>query len=269
VTVIFLIGGIGNQLFQFADSEAGDRFSVIFTSKPVRWALGWTQHEQFFRFKAPSLSMHALALSVLALDFGLVFATGRSLFTEFDLRSIKAKARLQRLVKMGYAQDAPGSRDLGPIVSQIGRRADLGPCSVVLHIRGGDLAKLEAQGYNTYGMLRADYYQAALSWAKANLKAKGQRIKRAIIITDDPDHAAAIAANLSSDIDLEIAQIPLVDTFRTALSAEYYLSSNSTMSYWILLMRKGVKSVAPYPFMKRGDMHLPEATERVPASYSG
>ena len=99
--VTFLIGGTGNQLFQYASAPPDAVMSTFFLQPGVRSVLGWTQHEQFIQYEEPSIIELILALGVLGFDLILAKLAKISLFTELDTRRLKARAKIKPMVRLG------------------------------------------------------------------------------------------------------------------------------------------------------------------------
>lgn len=261
MAVIFLIGGTGNQLFQYARSKEHDKFSTLFLSRPVRAMLGWTQHEQLFKFPAPSIVSSIIALIILCIDLGLAKLFRISLFSTLDLRSLKMVPKCTEFVFVGYAQDLGDRnfRDFSQLRQQIVGQGRIHPYQVVMHVRGGDILANERAGGNTYGLLTSEYYKRALNEAP--------KTGQILVLTDDVLYANTIVNDLAMDREFIVRREPLAITFELALSAKFFVSSNSTMSYWLLRLRGSAPGAAPIPFIKRGDMPLPESVARISLNY--
>lgn len=261
MAIVFLIGGTGNQFFQYAASAPDDMCSGFFLNPVVRRALKWTKHEQTLRFPWAPPSLQVIALIILALDVLLARLFGFSLFSTLDTRRLKLLPCLTELNRFGYFQDVPERRDITELASQISPTVCKG--QIVLHVRGGDLLTIEREGLNVYGMLDRQYFVDALKRAKEAITSGGTGEVARLVVTDDLDYAATL--NLASD-DTELVKIvspPLGETLALAVGADWFVASNSTMSYWIVRLRGGKNCIAPKPFQKRRDYELPEKTTRL------
>ena len=265
MAVVFLIGGTGNQLFQFATSSPNDRFSTFFLKHSVREALGWTDHEQFLTYDEVGLMSQVGALVVLALDIALAKLFGRTFFSALDAKRLRGAPIFTELVRFGYFQTAPERRDLEPIARQIAPLIQVG--CVVLHIRGGDLLQLELAGNNVYGLLGAEYYRESIAATLEDMERRGENIRRILILTDDPDYAATFDLSIKGAPRAEVVRTSLKETLALATGADWFISSNSTLSNWIVRLRKGFHSIAPSPFQKRNDIDLPSETCRILVDY--
>lgn len=260
--VTFLIGGTGNQLFQYASAPPDAVMSTFFLQPGVRSVLGWTQHEQFIQYEEPSIIELILALGVLGFDLILAKLAKISLFTELDTRRLKARAKIKPMVRLGYFQLSAAKRDLKPLSRQIAPKPEHG--TIAVHVRGGDILALERAGRNDYGLLDSDYYCKAIIKARNFMRGQGRTPTRLIVLTDDTDYAATLNLKVEGVPDRELLSVPLRDTLARAVGAEWYISSNSTMSYWIIRLREGKLSIAPQPFQKRRDYDLHRDVERIP-----
>lgn len=264
--ITFLIGGTGNQLFQYASAPPVTGVSSFFLQPGVRSVLGWTQHEQFIEYEEPSIGNLVLALVLLGLDLTLAKMANISLFTDLDTRRLKVSAKIKPLVRMGYFQLSAVKRDIGALSRQIAPKSEHG--TIALHVRGGDILELERAGRNAYGLLDSDYYCKAITKARDHMRGQGRAPMRLVVLTDDLDYAATLNLKVEGVPDRELLTVPLKDTLARAVGAEWFVSSNSTMSYWIMQLREGKRSIAPQPFQKRHDYDLHADVERIPLDHS-
>lgn len=265
MAVVFLIGGTGNQLFQYAASAPTDRFSGIFLQSNVRRLLKWTDHEQAIDFPMAPWPRQVLSLVALLLDLMLARFFRLSLFTAFDARKYKMTPRLVELNRFGYFQNAPERRELADIALQISPEVHKG--RIVIHVRGGDLLEIERAGKNVYGLLDRTYFLDGITQARTALMAVGNSDATLLVVTDDPQYAASLKLGLAGGDDAEIVSPPLGETLALAVGADWFVASNSTLSYWIVRLRGGKRSIAPQPFQKRKDFILPTETARVAVDF--
>ncbi|MCB2087523.1 MAG: hypothetical protein R3E18_04920 [Sphingomonadaceae bacterium] len=260
MAVVFLIGGTGNQLFQFTRAAPRDRFCTLFLQPALRRWLGWKDHEQVLRFPAANPLACALALPLLALDVMLAKLAGRSLYTRLDLRGVKASPILTRWVQVGYFQNAAQTRNASELGNQLAAEGECAP-ALALHIRGGDALAMERQGAARYGILPAAYFRAAFG--------KAGDPDRVHVFTDDPAHARAICAEAIPDT----AQITydsgdLSAMMRGCLSARRFIACNSTLSWWLVQMRGAQRpSIVPSPFTLALDLPVPPGAEAIHVDY--
>lgn len=266
MAVVFLIGGTGNQFFQYAASAPEDVFSGFFLNPVVRRALKWTNHEQTLRFPWAPQSLQVLALITVVLDVLLARLFGVSLFSTLDTRRLKMTPRLAELNRFGYFQDAPERRDLTELARQISPTVH--KRRIILHVRGGDLLTIEREGRNVYGMLNRQYFLDALKQAREAILAGGAGEVVRFVVTDDPGYAATLNLGSDGEEPVNIVSPPLGETLALAVGADWFVASNSTMSYWIVRLRGGKNCIAPKPFQKRGDYDLPDKTTRLAVDFA-
>jgi len=251
MSVVFLIGGTGNQLFTYASCQPRDKFSTVFLSPLMRKLLNWTQHEQILTYQKPKFITQALALLVLCVDVVIAKSAGKSLLTTFDTRQIKTEPMLWEFCRLGYFQQSPEKRAITPITKQFKARKQRG--QIVIHVRGGDLLAQEKTGQKAYGILGAAYYRTAILNAVTAIEKDGQSVEKLLVLTDDPSYAASLDLNAPRIPTPEIKTFALSTTISIAVGAHWFISSSSTLSYWMIRMRHGVNSVAPSPFQLRHD----------------
>ena len=244
MAVVFLIGGTGNQLFQYATSAPADRFSALFLRPGVCRLLGWTPHDRAFGFPAAPGWAVAGALLLLLLDLALARTLRLSLFTDFDNRLANCQPRLRRLLAFGYFQKRPRTRDTAWIRAEI---APPPPPILPIHIRGGDLRTADRMATHRYGVLPDSYYSRILQQAAADGALEG--LTEAQVFTDDPAHARRIMEGLALPLPCRIEAGPLDEMLRRCLGAEVFVASNSTLAWWIVELRgPQASSYAPRPF---------------------
>jgi hypothetical protein len=261
MAIHFLIGGTGNQLFQYTASKEGDKFSMVLLHPISRKLLNWTNHEQILDYPSPNFIQHTLSISLLLIDLVLFKIAKKTLITELDLRKGKCTPIFRRQIYLGYAQEATPQQDLEKIRDQLLSTSSANKTrDMVIHIRGGDL-KTGGSFNNTYGSLRPAYYATAISLIHAG-KAD------VAVITDDPQYAKEVMTQAAPEIDAEILTLPLRETITTGITATNFISSNSTLSYWICQLRKkGLTTIAPRPFQRNKDFNFKETTTRAPSGY--
>lgn len=236
--VRFLLGGTGNQLHQYMTSNPGSLYSNFFNSKFISILFKLSNHERFIDF--PSIGVfHLMAIMPLVLiDLFLSRFFSFSIFTNFDINFTKSYP-LIHLFDVGYFLNHPYQNSL-PKLNNFDEYKELSEDHYAcIHIRGGDL--LNSSAIEKYGKLDESYYKIAISNSK-NLNF--------IVITDDIPYAKSLLANF--DNSFEFKNSSLIDDFYTGLHSKYFISSNSTLSYWIVRYRESFKnkSIVPNPFWK-------------------
>lgn len=261
--VVFLCGGTGNQLFQFTSSHPGDRFSPLFLRGPLARMLGWSEHERVLDFPAPPRWREWASLALLLADAALARIVGRSLFTRFDLRALKAEPLCARLQQFGYFQTCAPVREADELGRQLLAKQPAGgdEIDIAVHVRGGDVLRLEAEGRNPYGVLAPAYFATALS-------RHGGAGRRLTVFTDDPGHAAALLAEAAPGVPAWIDDGPLAEMLAQCIAARTFIACNSTLSWWIVRLRGSAReSVAPEPFARELPLANPEYVHAIPVRY--
>lgn len=241
MAIIFLIGGTGNQLFQIATSDKKDVFSLVINNRFFGRVLGWTTHEQVLKIESSYNALAIFALGLVASDILIYKIFKNTLFSELDLMSIKSKPLIKRVVALGYFQEKKITRDVNDLV-ELDYHPDKLEC--VMHIRGGDLIKnIQSSQQNKYGVLTSDYYRKALN--SFNIPSN----QTVTILTDDVSYAERLVDDIKN-YNFDIKKISLSETISKSVFANNYISSNSTLSYWVVVLRGEKASIAPLPFMK-------------------
>lgn len=265
MAIVFLIGGTGNQFFQYAASAPDDIFSGFFLKSWVRRRLNWTDHEQAIDFSWAPLHIQTLALVLLAFDLFVARLFRFTLFSTLDLRHLVSVPLLYEINRLGYFQNAPERRALAELGNQISPNSKQ-DC-IAVHIRGGDLLEIESRGENIYGMLKRKYFVKALELANNKLSVDKNADLDLVIITDDLEYSETLDLDTVLQGRFENISVPLKETIQIAIGADFFVASNSTLSYWIIRLRNGKNCVAPKPFQKRYDFKLPLATHRIEVEY--
>ena len=265
MALTFLIGGTGNQFFQYATSDPKDQFSCFFLNKYVRKCLNWTNHEQIISYPVASIFTQIISIAILLIDLILAKLFRRTLFTHLDIKKFKIRPSLICCIRLGYFQSCVEKRNIGDIGAQFTRNKDTD--NIVLHIRGGDLLKLEQSGNSIYGILGVEYYVKALKNIDSLVGPDVKKCLELIIITDDIEYATSLNINENNKYQLRIVSVPLKETISIAMSAKWFISSNSTLSYWITKMRLGKNSIAPIPFQNNLYLNFPDTTIRLGVAY--
>ena len=128
----------------------------------------------------------------------------------------------------------------------------------VIHIRGGDIPNLEASRNIGCGILPPEYYRQAIAFISELIK------RKFLVITNDVVYAKSILNN-----DVEFQSASLVDDFRAGVFAAYYVSSSSTLSFWIIRCRErqGLPSVLPKPFSKNHNFSFSYVSTEIDVEY--
>lgn len=257
MTKVFLIGGTGNQIFQYARSKKEDTFSLLFTHRRIRKLFNHTDHPQVLRFPRSNAIGTFFLLPLLVSDFVFVRFLGISLFTEFDLLNQTCAPRIKKLMSIGYFQEEIGERDIRDTldVEMQKVRSD----TVAMHIRGGDFLSAK----NAAGQLSPTYYENALKQAL-----KVSTPKSVTVYTNDRAYAEAVCSNLPRDLHYDFCDGALLEMVRDCVTAQTYISSNSTLSYWICRLRDTQQTtISPVPFTLARQLPTLEYSIHVEASF--
>jgi hypothetical protein len=265
MAVIFLIGGTGNQFFQIANAAESDKFSDFFLRPFVCKLLGWSAHEKLVSPEHPSSVVEIYSLALLFFDLLFKRFFKMTVFSELDLRKMKSKPSFRCLVKMGYFQGLPNLSGINRV-----RRAlkvdhvRTEEHRTVLHIRGGDLriGKAAKQNSKTYGLLSEDYYLDCINKFRQN-------DAPIAVVTNDEVWAKSLACRMKIKDTVILENKGLRDFCSLTLGCDVFIAGNSTLSWWICLLRGPDKvSVAPDPFFMSRDFFFPEYIKRLPAKWS-
>lgn len=244
---IFLIGGTGNQLFQLSHLNKNDRYSTFLLNKASRALLKHTDHESIVK---PNVSLVDWLLILFSIfDFALLKLIGKTLFTKFDVNACNSTP-LYNLIWIGYFQDNVGSShalleyfNISPHAIENTLEKKLK--TLVVHVRAGDILSLKTQD-NPNGILSSDYYLKAFN--RLNI-AEDLDIS---IYSDNNIYAETIKTMFESNgIKSQVKDATLDEMLMFSVQSNYFIASNSTLSYWISILRKGNNTVVPKPFIKK------------------
>jgi hypothetical protein len=259
---VFLLGGLGNNLFQLTKFPEAKYCSLLILPW-IRILLRHTVHEDLIPIKLPVLAV--VGLPLILLDFMLAFLMRKSLFTLFDLRKFNAKP-IFPVFAIGYFQD---DIHINRIRSKIALQTlqstyesnDLDAPVCVIHVRSGDI--LDPNTVNPYGELAMKYYAKALDeFCPRDISAK------IVVHTDNAERTKLfvdeIKEIISIDRDFEIRVSRLSTMIKDSLNATVFVSGNSTLSVWISAARtsfthEAKTTVCPYPLLlnKNFSIELP------------
>lgn len=271
MSICFLIGGTGNQLYQIANMPDNTRFSSFFLSAKVCGLLGWTHHERLLKPIRCSHWKTVLGLLVLTFDLLIFILFKRTFLCRLDLRKFSSTPKLFDFVKIGYFQAMPSESGFARVRSYlIPVLPECDAHDVLMHVRGGDILALENEsiaaqpknsfGVMQYGVLEAEFYGDALKLSNAN--------ERIIVSTNDRDWAQNIIAE-QGDLDFEFIKEDRLPYFiACALKARIFIASNSTLSWWIVWLRSREHvTLVPVPFFVEGALPVPTGVLEVPATW--
>lgn len=115
---------------------------------------------------------------------------------------------------------------------------------VVLHIRRGDYKLLSS----SFGLLDVEYYRDCLNNIRSEISSKPY----VVIISDDVDSASQIISSLEPDQILAPKEASAWQCLALMKSASYVVAANSTLSWWgaYLCLKSGGISYIPNPWFK-------------------
>lgn len=249
--IIEPVGGLGNQLFQYALGRrmslsedvplmvdrwwytatrsrafALESFASIFSEAAPRRRMPWEQFRLPLAVRTPRLAR---------LAFSDLYAERHEAF------DAKAITRPPGTRYLGYFQSWRYFDGFGDdIRAEIRRVKD--PSSwflselkrnstgrrVVIHVRHGDYAS--PQGANTHGVLDEDYYMRALDAVNPHSEAE------AVIYSDSPEAAESLRLLVAKRCETRIAENPAaarpIEVLVTMADCEAIICANSTFSWW-------------------------------------
>lgn len=264
MAVVFLIGGTGNQLFEFATSEPEDTFSTLLLSRVACRFMKWKHHPQVIEFPQPRLLTHCRAVFLLLLDLILVRLGYKPLFTEFDTHAVQSDPKRRREIAVGYFMLRPFRRSIDPIRTQLERAESKIDTVVAVHVRGGDARAATASGWTNYGQLRPMYFRRALRHATRCLSDDAA----VTFFTDDPDYCKGIIQSIGLDLRVSIDTSELKLMMSSSVCADTFIASNSSLSWWIVMLRgKDRTSIVPDPFLRGIQVKVPEFATPLSVNY--
>src|SRR5690606_29426467 len=84
------------------------------------------------------------------------------------------------------------------------------------------------------------------------------QIKRLVrVFTNDVDHARSVCSKINGQWEYFFDDGPLERMITESVAAEYFVSSNRTLAFWICRLREAKdRTMAPLPFNKKGVLAL-------------
>jgi hypothetical protein len=231
-TGVYLMGGLGNQLFQYLFALQRQEQ----TGQPVVLLLDWFQGNQLLGRAAdrplqlPRLLQPALPMTTLGLaaESGVLFSRLFRFEQEGGVAALPA-AEAGNLLCMGYYQMAEAMPSAAVLASCLGAIGAPAPDALVdghaaaggvaLHVRLGDYRQLQ----HVLPILPLDYYAQAL--------ARLPQAARYLVFAEDAQEARAFLEPLAKQYAFEFvpAAEPVQD-FRQLASMPVVIGANSTFS---------------------------------------
>jgi hypothetical protein len=261
-TFITIFGGLGNQLFQLSQALELSKSSNVKLVYPYSWAKGTFKDEYrafFTSLGAPAFSSSKTLRFLSSVSTFLPFRViqfGRLLRIEVhsDAYSLlePQEKHASRLIHTGYFQNdiQVNNSGLALKIANLSKNPASQIGELVVHVRGGDF--IAAQ--RLYGLLDREFYTDAI-------RAMGQPLP-ITCITNDKKYALDLLSPLH--VSFSEGNGPLEDFFK-AVSAQNFVGSNSTYSWWIAKTRisMGRRSVMPEPFFPLTSELKPDQALRI------
>lgn len=244
--IIYLIGGTGNQLFQLSHLKKGDDYSTLLLTSIARRLLKQTNHinivNESIKFK------HFLLLPLVFFDLFLLKFFSFTLFSRFDINYGSSRPLLLNLIWIGYFQDFIGDNsNLIDFFSLPKLTNSNFESTISVHVRAGDIFQID-QNKNPNGVLASTYYVKSLELIK-DFSVHDYKIK---IFSDNVEYAKIIKnVYLKAGYTSDIVDVDLLTMINTCVNSTHFIASNSTLSYWISILRKGDRTIVPSPFLKK------------------
>lgn len=255
--IIFLIGGTGNQFFQLGRyGVTSVLYCDIFLKPFFSRIMGFTLHERFFDNNEYYTRFSYFHTLILFFDLLLFKVIKKTLFTQLNINFGKSSPLIKLFYVLDYCVGIQPSHDLSFLFDSLNNTLS-NKC--ILHIRGGDLIRSKT-ALAKYGKLTLDYYRSALD------KLTTEELNKVYVYTDDPEYAQTLLNDYEL-LEYEIVSVSLKDTIKDILLCEYFISSNSTLSFWLVNLRKDKYSIVPEPFWLTKDFKFSDNVEIVPVSY--
>jgi hypothetical protein len=224
---VFLMGGVGNQLFQIARAcshrENGYEVCILQLSrnkKSIYRLIGFTHHDDWIDIDRV---LHKLAFKTKEVSYSQMLFVLRKLGVNryFDTKIDEAPNSYKKFIDVGYYQSkehltSNSVKEVGnALIDLLGISSDKDNAGIVLHIRGGDF--FEADRLKDYDVER--------------VKDLARRRKLKIhVVTNDKKFALEICG--SSENIFVIDSSSARDDFIFLGRSNVLFLSNSTFAFW-------------------------------------
>lgn len=269
-TTIYLGGGLGNQIFQFAFAH----YSAIQLDKCTNvvkiQGSNKLPHEAINLIEMVETCRHCSLYSIcdssrLSENPWSRRVSRFSLFGILDYRndpfidSVSPKRVKKSQVIVGYFQNKnfilPNEKLLeNELKSSLSRESfELAVEShdlEVIHIRGNDIKTRENR--LKIGLLDENYYKRVLS-KKTNLTR--------VVVTDDLEYARALLSKFSVDVYLDNHDLNVFETLKIMGLSTRLIASNSSLSWWggFLARITSAEVIIPNPFFRSSSLKSKDA----------
>ncbi len=244
--IIYLIGGTGNQLFQLSHLKKGDDYSTLLLTSIVRRLLKQTNHinivNESIKFK------HFLFLPLVFFDLFLLKFFSFTLFSRFDINFGSSRPLLLNLIWIGYFQESIGDNSNLIDFFSLPKLTNYNfEPTISVHVRAGDIFEID-QNKNPNGVLEFSYYLKSIGLI-SDLSMHDYKIK---IFSDNIEYAKIIKkVFFKAGYISDVVDVDLLTMINTCVNSTHFIASNSTLSYWISILRKGERTIVPSPFLKK------------------
>lgn len=273
----FIVGGLGNQLFQFAMfhyilSETDETEGSLWIDKNPRQdrpyllaeLTGICRHVD--RTNAPyeglkgkaSIVLNKIPESRLTKNFKVIEQREVKEFTFIsnpDELLGKNKFWIGYYQHFRYVENSwpTFGSELCTFVESIKGVPHLPDLYTVIHIRGGDFYNLKAR----HGVLNLDYFKRALSLVDSRFK------ETVIVITDDIESTKKFCIELRPSLVFGPEDINEWESLKMMSNAACVITANSTFSWWggRLALEHGAKVFIPSPWFKQDSVGVKNAFE--------
>jgi len=240
--VLFIHGGFGNALLQIAHVnkyETSFVISTFFTSKIIRKLFGFTNHPNFLkeRVNVKEAGVWGFAMiPVIFFDLFIAKIFKHSLFTEFDIRFVKARPVLKNLAYFGYFQsniELESVINLGHFLIPYDEES-ANHNKIVIHVRGGDFI-------GTSQALDEEYYAKALKYIYTQNIFTDSEL---VLITNDFDYACEMLkkSGLSRE-KYSLSSGQELDDFHLLHNCKCLIASKSTFALTAALTKSNNKTI--------------------------
>lgn len=223
--IVFLIGGAGNVFFQLLKASNMKKDSIVvsefFISSKIRKVLKHTDHPNIYAklFNVKKTFLFSPYLLLLCFDLFLAKVSGRTLFSNIDLRSVRGKPILINKITFGYFQKNVSFQDIIDLNELVVKGFNV-PSEYlkrrVIHIRGGDFIK--------YGSsLSIDYYKRAID----NINHCSSEVF--LVVTNDVIYAEEVMSNIK-DVKYDVISNNEIADYTILNSSITLICSNSTFA---------------------------------------
>jgi len=244
---VFLIGGCGNQFFQLSHLNKNDTYSTVLLKTIFRNLFSHTVHDNIVNNSTKISDYILLFIALIDIVFFKLFKI--TLFTKLDLNLGKSNPIVYDRIWIGYFQDEIGNNsNLNEYFNfnHVNKNINLVSRELCIHLRAGDIYSMD-NSKNPNGILGFDYYNKAID--KLNFK-----FDNVFILSDNIEYACELKKHLGlkfRNVDVTVLDIGLSEMIVKCINTDYFIASNSSLSYWISILRKGVGVVVPSPFIKK------------------